>query len=202
MRIQRTIFDWLTASAPLLAALAVLFFAFGSETEVTDYFATYRRTAPVLTPVFQAITDYGNAVFYFIYAAILFRAWRTRDAKLARFVGVYLLMQLIIALAAVRFLKITIGRPRPGVEGLYQPMSHSGSMHSLPSGHTTEITGAALPFALRRRRTFFSLLIGLAIGIVAFSRIYLGWHHPTDVFFGWLLGSVTGFAINTFAPKD
>ncbi|WP_147820828.1 phosphatase PAP2 family protein [Salidesulfovibrio onnuriiensis] len=202
MQTQRTIFHWILASAPLVAALTWMFFSFGSEAEVAEYFRAYRENAPVLTPILQVVTDFGNAAFYVIYAALLFKAWRTRDRKLARFVGVYIVVQLVIALMAVRFLKTTIGRPRPGYDGLFQPMSHSGSMHSLPSGHTTEITGAALPFALRNRQVLFSLLIGMVIALVALSRVYLGWHHPTDVFFGWLLGSVSGFAINTFAPKE
>lgn len=202
MRLQRNILDWGAASLPLLAALIWLFFTFGSEPEVVRFFSGHRQAHPNLTSFFTIITDYGNIVFYAIYAWLLFKAWRTRDRKLARFVWVYILMQVIIALITVRFLKTTIGRPRPGYEGLFQPMSGSGSMHSLPSGHTTEITGAALPFALRNRQLVFSLLIGLVIGLMGFSRIYLGWHHPTDVFFGWLLGSVTGFAINALAPKD
>lgn len=202
MQLQRTILAWLTASAPLLLALAILSVFFESEAQVVSFFAEYRRDHPILTFCFQLVTDYGNGVFYLIYASLLYKAWRTRDRKLARFVGVYVLLQLLIALITVRFLKIAIGRPRPGVEGLFQPMSTEGGMHSLPSGHTTEITGAALPFALRCKNMLISLSVGSAIGMVAFSRIYLGWHHPSDVFFGWLLGSVTGFAINTFAPKD
>ncbi len=202
MRFSRTITDWLLASMPLLAVLGILAICFPNEKAVAEYYTALRPAHPALTALFQIITDWGNAVFYAVYLFLLFRAWRTRDRKLARFVGVYVIAQLLIALVAVRFLKITIGRPRPGGETLFQPMSSSGSMHSLPSGHTTEITGAALPFALRNKRTLTSLGIGLVIGIVAFSRIYLSWHHPTDVFFGWMLGSVTGFAINTFAPKD
>lgn len=202
MRFSRTTIDWLLASLPLLATLGVLAAVFPNETAVAELFADLRPQYPAMTGLFQIITDWGNAVFYAVYLFLLFRAWRTRDRKLARFVGVYIVAQLLIALVAVRFLKFTIGRPRPGGETLFQPFASSGSMHSLPSGHTTEITGAALPFALRNRRTLLSLGIGLVIGLVGFSRIYLGWHHPTDVFFGWLLGSVTGFAINTFAPKD
>ncbi|HBR06859.1 MAG TPA: PA-phosphatase, partial [Desulfovibrio sp.] len=28
------------------------------------------------------------------------------------------------------------------------------------------------------------------------------WHHPSDVFFGWLLGSVAGLAIHLLAHRD
>lgn len=202
MRITRNMFDWMVASAPLLLLLAILWFSFDSEPKVADFFASYSRAHQGLTSFFTYVTNYGNAVFYAVYLWLLVKAWRNRDSKLARFVGVYIILQLVIALATVRFLKTTIGRPRPGTETLFEPMSHRGAMHSLPSGHTTEITGAALPFALRSKRTAVSLLMGTVIGLVGFSRIYLGWHHPSDVFFGWLLGSVTGFGINILAPKE
>lgn len=202
MHFLRNITDWAIASAPLLLVLGALALYFPNELAVAEYYKDFRPLHPLTTSVLAAITTWGNALFYLIYLGLLIKAWRTKDRALARFVGVYIVAQILIALITVRFLKITIGRPRPGGELFFKPLSLSPAMHSLPSGHTTEITGAALPFALRHKRTMLSLTIGIIIGIMGFSRIYLGWHHPTDVFFGWMLGSVTGFAINLFAPKD
>ncbi len=100
---------------------------------------------------------------------------------------------------AVHFLKHTIGRPRPGQGEWFDPLTTKGSQHSLPSGHTTEIIGWTLPLVLRSGKFWLTALLSLFIGAVAFSRIYLGWHHPSDVFFAWILGSFGGFATTIIA---
>lgn len=183
---------WLLASAPLLASLAVLFWSFGTEAEVYAFFRDYRAVHPGLTTFFQLTTDWANYAFYVFYLWMLVTALRSGDREKRRFVLIFIAVQVVVAGLAVHFLKITIGRPRPGEGGLFQPFSLRGADHSLPSGHTTEVTGAALPLCFRLRSVVLSAFLGLVIGALGFSRIYLGWHHPTDVFFGWLLGSVGG----------
>lgn len=191
---------WLLVSAPLLLALAALYWCFSTEFEVYVFFREYRAAHPLLTSAFKVATDWGNYVFYAFYLWLLVAAVRTRDRATRRFVLVFIAVQVVVAGLAVHFLKITIGRPRPGEGGLFHPLSMRGAVHSLPSGHTTEATGAILPLAFRRRSLAVSLILGLALGLIGFSRVYLGWHHPTDVFFGWLLGSVGGAAVALLAP--
>ena len=58
--------------------------------------------------------------------------------------------------------------------------------HSFPSGHTTAIFASILPFAMS---TPLLALILLPIAFtVAYSRIYLGLHYPSDCMVGALLG--------------
>ncbi|GAB7023187.1 phosphatase PAP2 family protein [Salidesulfovibrio brasiliensis] len=197
----RPILDWLLSSAPLLLVLAAIAFLFNTEPEVVNYFAAHREANPELLQFFTFVTNFGNPFFYAIFLGMLIVAWRTGDRRTKRFVFVYIIVQLAVALVAVRFLKMTIGRPRPGEGMFFQPIENGGTHHSLPSGHTTEITGAAGALALFCGRWWLSLAMGVAIALVGFSRIYLGWHHPTDVFFGWLLGSVSMAAIYTFSRK-
>ncbi len=202
MRISRPIFHWLLTVLPLLAVLLLLVVSLGSESDIARHFHEHRNAHPGLKTFMTILTDYSNPLFYAVYAWLLYKGWKTGDKKLVRFVLVYIVVQLAVSLLLVRLLKIAIGRPRPGVEGHFQFMSTSPSHHSLPSGHTTEITGAMLPLSLRLLQPAVSLGFGLFLALVGFSRIYLGWHHPSDVFFGLLLGSVAGFAIHLFAQKD
>jgi undecaprenyl-diphosphatase len=60
--------------------------------------------------------------------------------------------------------------------------------HSFPSGHTTAIFSVAIPFMASVPVLSF-LLLPLA-GAVAWSRIYLGLHYPSDCAAGAFLGSM------------
>jgi len=62
--------------------------------------------------------------------------------------------------------------------------------HSFPSGHTTAVFASITPFVLAYPITSF-ILIPIAF-IVAFSRIYLGLHYPSDCAGGMMIG--TGIA--------
>ncbi|WFS63565.1 phosphatase PAP2 family protein [Pseudodesulfovibrio thermohalotolerans] len=193
---------WALYSAPLLIILAVIWAGFANESDVALFFKDHRAAHAGLAAFMRLVTNWCNPVFYVFYAAMLFFAWRSGDREKLRFVLVLLVVQGLVAGLAVHFTKYVIGRPRPGEGHWYAPLSGRYAQVSLPSGHTTEITGWTLPLALRSSRTAVSVLLGLFVGLAGFSRIYLGWHHPTDVFFGWLLGSVGGFAAVIIAESS
>ena len=82
-------------------------------------------------------------------------------------------------------LKHLVGRPRPSFDGALPHLSN----FSFPSGHTT---GAALFYgflvlygigrtAQAPRRLPMVVAACAITGLVAFSRVYLGFHFPTDV---------------------
>lgn len=195
--------SWLLVSAPLLAVLALLALCFGfDENAVYLYFHTLRQAHPDLTAVFQFITDAVNPAFYAVFLYLLIKAWREKRPGLKRFVLVWIGVQLVISLLAVRGLKSIIGRPRPGEDALFQPLTNRPSYHSLPSGHTTEAATTCTALGLRLGQAVSSLALGGLLALLGFSRIYLGWHHPTDVFFGWALGGVAGLAVHLFSHKD
>jgi undecaprenyl-diphosphatase len=61
--------------------------------------------------------------------------------------------------------------------------------HSFPSGHTTAIFSASIPF-IAAMPTLAFILIPIAI-TVGFSRIYLGLHYPSDCAVGCVIGTTT-----------
>jgi membrane-associated phospholipid phosphatase len=84
-------------------------------------------------------------------------------------------------------IKLAIGRKRPLVEDLPHLMATPTGL-SFPSSHSTSSFAAA--------RAYGSLLppgpLYLAATAMAFSRLYLGVHYPSDIAAGVALGSVLG----------
>lgn len=200
---MRTLFKhWAIFSVPMLLMLAAIWLGFDTETDVARFFKHHRAANPQLGTILKFVTDYSNFLFYGLYGGMLIHAFRTKNYEKKRYLFILLAVQGIVAAACVHFIKHTVGRPRPTQSGLFQPLTTKGSYHALPSGHTTEITGWSLPLAFRHLALWLTILLGLLIALVGFTRIYLGWHHPTDVFFGWLLGSFGGFTTQIIADSN
>ena len=178
---------------PLCALLCCLLFCFGSEKEVVLFFNSYRDMHPVLTRVMYLFTTWGNAPFYLVYGSLLFWGVRHERPELVRFALAYLLAQALVALLLGRILKIAIGRPRPMTGGPFTHFALDPAHNSMPSGHTTEITGACLPLAQRYGRYLLPLLLGLIIAAMGFSRIYLSMHFISDIAGGVALGIMSGY---------
>jgi hypothetical protein len=66
--------------------------------------------------------------------------------------------------------------------------------YGLPSGHAQQSLAfwTALASCYKRPfwKTFFRIAAAAFIMLIAFTRLYLGLHFPTDIFGGWLLGGI------------
>jgi len=199
---KRLVLHWLVVSGPLLIVLAAAYLALGSEWDINVYFSRHRDAHPFVREFMKAVSALANPVFYGVYLGLLIRAYKTGDERLKRFVIVYVAVQLIVGFIVVHALKHSLGRPRPEEAGRYMPFTGRYSHLSLPSGHTTELAGQVLPLAMWAKKWGLSLGLGLVLGLLGFARVYLGRHYPTDVFFGWMLGSFAGWTIYCFAAPD
>lgn len=84
-------------------------------------------------------------------------------------------------------LKNLIARPRPcAVDTSVQLLVPFPSEYSFPSGHTLNGFTAAVTIFLHYRRIGIAAL--LLAGAIAFSRMYLFVHYPTDILGGLVLG--------------
>lgn len=132
------------------------------------------------------ITHLGDAGYLWIaigVALLLFK--KTRP------VGIAVLLALLINLCITNIaLKNIIARPRPfNVSTELVTLIKHPSSFSFPSGHTSgSFTAALVLYHLLPRKAGVPAMI-LAT-MIAFSRMYIGVHYPTDVIGGIVVGII------------
>lgn len=145
---------------------------------------------PALDFLMPRITALGNAGAIWLVAALAMLC-----SKKYRRYGVMLLAGLILALLAGNiFLKNFFARPRPcWLDETVPLLIARPSDYSFPSGHTMAAAiGATVLTAADRR--FGWAAIPLAV-LIAFSRMYLYVHFPSDILAGALLGVAIGVLV-------
>lgn len=140
-----------------------------------------------LDAFFSSVTKLGDNGIFWILLAILFICFK-KTRKMGITMGVSLILGLVLCNLT---LKPLIARTRPYVEDpslllIIPPESD----FSFPSGHTVCSIEAAVAIYINNKKMGIAALV-LAC-IIAFSRLYLTVHYPSDVIFGVLLGIVTG----------
>ncbi|GHU85436.1 hypothetical protein FACS189473_4430 [Spirochaetia bacterium] len=141
---------------------------------------------PALTAVIRVLTGLGTELFYI--PVILFIFWCVDEKQGGRFCILILLSTWVNG-----FFKNLLKQPRPynldpSVGRGFEPS------YGIPSGHAQQsfvFWGAAAPWAGKwTGKTAAHLASVLFILIIAFTRLYLGLHFPTDILAGWVLGAL------------
>lgn len=140
----------------------------------------YLRT-DMLTPFMKSVTFLGNGGWFWILCAVVLLAVpKTRKTGYAAAIWSLIFGAIVTNL----LLKNIVARPRPfaEIEALI-PMITKPKDFSFPSGHTTASFAVALVM-LRMLPKKFGIPAVVLAALVAFSRLYLGVHYPTDVLAG------------------
>jgi len=107
-------------------------------------------------------------------------------------------MNLVLFTAAVvGGLKHVIGRARPSAEEFQVLGRDQYVKYAFPSGHSALIA-SAYSYTKGRVKGGKRILYAVLVLLVAYSRLYLGMHFPSDVLAGIAIGMVVG-RINLFA---
>ena len=135
-----------------------------------------------LVKLFEGITMLGEETILILLIAILYFAY---DKHLALRIG-YIT---ITSMCVNNIVKNIVKRPRPFASGAVNPArAHTATGYSFPSGHTQTIATWSSAFAMYFKKAWVSVLAGVGIVAVAFSRLFLGVHYPSDVIVGAVLG--------------
>ena len=99
-----------------------------------------------------------------------------------------------------KILKVMIARDRPckAIEGIRLIVKCPGSF-SMPSGHAISSFSFSVPLFYLTRDYLamkWRLFPVILASLIAFSRLYLGVHYPTDVLAGAVLGTTIGLAFS------
>jgi len=146
--------------------------------------AIHSRAFPALTAAMRLITMLGSEYFLVPLAAILVWRWEKRGERQAA----YLLVGCSLsAEAMVQLLKALIHRPRPELFFGLVPTE----TYSFPSGHAfvPAVYFGMLAGILATGSWWRAAVVAMA-ALLGFSRVYLGYHYPSDVVAGWALAVV------------
>jgi len=139
-----------------------------------------------LDVVMPAITFLGDGGWFWIACAVVMLFFK-KTRKTGIMLGLALLCGLFVCNLGLKPLVARI-RPyhmRPWIELIIDEPSE----FSFPSGHTIASFEAAIVLMRRDRKHFGWAALALAV-LIAFSRLYLYVHYPTDVIASVILGTL------------
>ena len=150
----------------------------------------------VVMPFITRLCNDGEIWILFGIVLLFFKKYRK--------FGVFVLVGMLIgSLIGNEILKPIFARPRPC--HIYDMLPEmlidipKITSYSFPSGHTTSSVIAATVL-VRANKKFGFFAIPLA-AVIAFSRMYLFVHFPTDILGGTVLGILIGFFTVTYGNK-
>jgi membrane-associated phospholipid phosphatase len=190
---------WVRVPAAVAAASAAVFIvlalvlrgAAGTTADVAITAGLQRIDHPAFAAAMMLVSAFGNTPLnLLVLATIVVGIWLAGSRREALFVvatqGAALLNWLT---------KLVVARPRPGPDAVR--VASELLDYSFPSGHVASYVSLYgflffLVYVRCKRsawRTAALTVLGLPIGLVGVSRIYLGYHWASDVVGGYALGT-------------
>lgn len=142
-----------------------------------------------LTTLFEGITILGEETLVILLVVAL---WFAVDSRLAQKVFFVTICSTGLNGIVKNFAKV----PRPFDKGITPVRQETATGFSFPSGHTQSFSTWSTLFAIKLKKNWLTALVAVLIALVAFSRLYLGVHYPSDVIVGAAFGVGMAFLGN------
>ena len=154
---------------------------------------------PVLDKIMLFITSLGNEGLLWIGIAVVMLFFK-KYRKCGISIGVALLL---MEITGNLVLKELIMRDRPcWIDPTVELLLKAPSSYSFPSGHTFAGFAASVTIFLNHKKEGIAAII--VASLIAFSRMYLFVHFPTDILGGMVFGTgiavLVYFGMKKFAP--
>ena len=152
--------------------------------------------APWLDPVMVGITYLGEYGWFWIVSILVFLKIKSTNRT-----ALYALLSVCIAFSICYVMKEAVGRIRPyeTIEGLHALVGKQ-SDYAFPSGHTCVAFAAGWIYYWNFPKKIGVPFLIIA-GLIAFSRMYVGVHYPSDVFASFLLATAVAAGVNQMKRK-
>jgi membrane-associated phospholipid phosphatase len=145
-----------------------------------------------LDNTFRAITNSAGPIAVGLPVVLLGTGLLKHDSLLVRN-SLYLGASLLSSAIITNILKYSINRPRPFVTYPIIDKQATAGSPSFPSGHTSDAFSLATSLSLTYPRWYIIIPSYAWAVAVAYSRMDLGVHYPSDVLAGAIIGAGSAF---------
>lgn len=175
-------------------ALAITQETTGLPWDVPILESIHKTSTPFLDKLASIITPYGHVVGAGILTLVLSLVFVIRKQW---YFLTYLLITIWGGLGIASIAKSLLHRDRPHLWELFYPLPTS---YSFPSGHAMMSLTMVISLIVLAWGSFWLggvLIFGsLFVIAIAWTRLYLGVHFPSDIIAGWMLAIAWGSSVN------